>query len=354
MLTNLRIENFTIVKLLDLDFANGMTAFTGETGAGKSIMIDALMLALGGRADASVIRSNEGKCDISACFHFDANSDPGLWLLQQDIQCEDGEIILRRVLYAEGRSKSYINGQPFPLQKVKELSELLVHIHGQHQHQTLMQHATHRQQLDSYAGHFELLNELNQLYKQCQKIKQNIDSLQEKEQQKDKIDLLSFQIEELTHLNLQENEMQGLHEEHQLLHHACDYIQHGLQICNLLNADDEPSICKGLHQILQTLQHLPKEQPLIKNTYDLISSAFIQCEEAFDEMQKFREQVQIDPQRLQEVENRMSTLHQTARKYHVDANHLASHAERLEKELKELKDSENQLAKLEKLYQQEL
>ena len=146
MLTTLRIENFTIVKLLDLDFANGMTAFTGETGAGKSIMIDALMLALGGRGDASMIRPGEEKCDISASFNFVEGSEPAQWLLDHDIQDENGEILLRRVLYAEGRSKSYINGQLFPLQKVKELSEMLVHIHGQHQHQTLIS-TTHRQQL---------------------------------------------------------------------------------------------------------------------------------------------------------------------------------------------------------------
>ncbi|MBA2657495.1 MAG: DNA repair protein RecN [Tatlockia sp.] len=352
MLTNLRIENYTIVKLLDLDFANGMTAFTGETGAGKSIMIDALMLALGGRADASVIRADEERCDITASFHFDAESEPAHWLLQHDMQCEEGVIILRRVLYTEGRSKSYINGQPFPLQKIKELSELLVHIHGQHQHQTLMQHATHRQQLDSYAGHHELLNELNQLFKQSQKIKQKIAFLREKDNQKDKIDLLSFQIEELTNLHLQENEMQNLHEEHQLLHHACDYIDQAQQICHLLNTDEGPNLSKGLHQILQILQNLPQEHKAIKTVFELINSAFIQCEEAFDEMDKFREQVQIDPERLQEVERRISTLHQTARKYHVDASQLARHASSLEHELKDLKESENQLLELEQNLQQ--
>ncbi|MBA3537089.1 MAG: DNA repair protein RecN [Tatlockia sp.] len=354
MLTNLHIENFTIVKELDIDLASGMTVFTGETGAGKSIMIDALMLALGGRADSSVIRSGEEKCDISASFQFDAKSEPAQWLLQQDIECEQGEIILRRVLNTEGRSKSYINGQPFPLQKVKELSEMLVHIHGQHQHQTLMQHATHRQQLDAYADHFELLQELNQLYKQCQKIKQEIDSLHQQEMQNDKVDLLRFQIDELTSLKLQENEMQELHVEHQLLHHARDYLQHAQQVCYLLNADDEPSICKGINQVLQNLDNLPREQPLIKNAYELMSNALIQCEEAFDEMQKFTEQVQLDPERLQDLETRLSTLHNAARKYHVDANQLAVHATNLQKELEALEDSETRLNKLQQIYQQQI
>nr|WP_241480312.1 AAA family ATPase [Legionella norrlandica] len=136
MLTTLRIEHFAIVKQLELDFKQGMTTFTGETGAGKSIMIDALMLALGDRADASVIRPGGEKCDITAGFHFDESSEPAQWLAEHDISSDNGEIYLRRIIYAEGRSKSYINGQPFPLQKIKELSEKLVHIHGQHQHQT--------------------------------------------------------------------------------------------------------------------------------------------------------------------------------------------------------------------------
>ncbi|MFW2571200.1 DNA repair protein RecN [Legionella sp. 29fVS95] len=354
MLTTLRIENFAIVKQLELDFANGMTAFTGETGAGKSIMIDALMLALGGRADASVIRTGEEKCDISACFHFEADSEPARWLTEQDISCDEGIIMLRRVLYSEGRSKSYINGQPFPLQKVKELSEMLVHIHGQHQHQTLMHHQTHREQLDQYAGHSALVTEVNKLYKQCQKTKQELDSLQNRELQSDKINLLQFQIEELTELALHENEMQTLHEEHQLLHHAQDYLQRTQQISHLLSADNEPNICQGLNQIMQLLHELPQEKAQIRNACELVNSALIQCEEAFDEIKHFSEQVQLDPERLQEVETRISALHQAARKYHVDANQLPEHAQALQKELEQLQNSESRAHYLQQQYQQQI
>lgn len=353
MLTTLRIENFAIVKQLDLDFANGMTAFTGETGAGKSIMIDALMLALGGRADASVIRAGEEKCDISACFQFEQNSEPAHWLQEHDIQCEENEILLRRVLYAEGRSKSYINGQPFPLQKVKELSEMLVHIHGQHQHQTLMHHATHRQQLDQYAGHFDMVNEVNLLYKQCQKIKQELDDIHNQDRQSDKVDLLRFQIDELTLLDLHEGEMQSLHEEHQLLHHARDYLEHTQQITQLLNADNESNICQGLNQVMQLLRELPQEQRPIKNASELLNSALIQCEEALDEMRQFSEQVQLDPERLQELESRISALHHAARKYHVDASQLPAHAEHLQKELQRLEESESRLSRLQQQYDQQ-
>ncbi|ASQ44807.1 DNA repair protein RecN [Legionella clemsonensis] len=354
MLATLRIENFAIVKKLELDLSAGMTTFTGETGAGKSIMIDALMLALGERADASVIRAGEEKCDITASFHIEQDSLPAQWLMDNDLQIEDGSVILRRVLYTEGRSKSYINGHPFPLQKVKELSEMLVHIHGQHQHQTLLQHTTHREQLDRYAGHFALLDEVQQSYKKCQKIKQELEILRNKSGDNDKAALLKFQIEELSVLNLQDNEMQTLHEEHQLLHHACDYLQNTQQIMHLLNADDEANICQRLNQILQLLDALPQEHSAIKASSDLINSALIQCEETLTEINYFAEQVQLDPERLQEVEARMSMLHQLSRKYHVDVNQLASHLLQLQKQLDNLEDSENRIKMLEQDYKKQI
>ncbi len=351
MLTTLCIDQFAIVQHLELDFTQGMTAFTGETGAGKSIMIDALMLALGGRADASVIRPGQDKCDITAGFYVSEDSEPAQWLLEHDIPYE-GEIYLRRVVYSEGRSKSYVNGQPFPLQKIKELSEKLVHIHGQHQHQTLMQHATHREQLDRYAQNQHLLAEVTQLYKQAQKIQQEIEILQNQAKQSNRVELLQFQIEELDALQLQENEIDALYEEHQMLHHAKEYLLHSQQVNNLLNADDGPTICSGLNQILQLLSQLPQEQPQIKNAYELINSAFIQCEEAVDEMQQFAERIQLDPERLHQIETRMSTIHQLARKYHIDSSQLSNHLHHLHKELESLQNNDNQLSLLQEQYHQ--
>lgn len=346
MLTTLRIEHFAIVKQLELDFTQGMTTFTGETGAGKSIMIDALLLALGEKADTSVVRPGEEKCDITAGFCFDESSEPAQWLAEHDISCHDGEIYLRRIIYAEGRSKSYINGQPFPLQKIKELSEKLVHIHGQHQHQTLMHHATHRQQLDRYANNDLLLNEVNTLYKQHQQIVQEINALQSQEQQADRIKLLQFQIDELQTLGIQEGEIEALHQEHQILHHAREYLELSQQINELLNSDDQPNICSGLNQIFQLIQQFPQELPQIKNSAELINSALIQCEEAITEMQQFADKIQLDPERLQEVETRISSIHQLARKYHLDSKSLQEHEKTLQNELESLQNTESKLAHL--------
>ena len=354
MLTSLHIENFAIVSQLELDFTHGMTAFTGETGAGKSIMIDALMLALGGRTDASVIRTGAKTCEIHASFSFDPLSLPAQWLLEHDIANDDGEILLRRSIYPEGRSKSYINGQPFPLQKIKELSEMLVHIHGQHQHQTLLQHATHRQQLDQYANHQSLLDDVSHLYRQCQQIKLSIDALQSQAPSSERADLLQYQIDELTALSLQEGEVQALHEEHQLLHHAREYLEYTQAITERLNADEQPNIRQNLNNVAQLLSHLPPEHPKIKNTAELINSALIQCDEALNEITSFSTQIQLDPLRLQDVEERMSSLHLAARKYHVDVSRLPAHVLYLQHELLKLRDSEQEKHRLQLQYEQHL
>ncbi len=180
MLMSLRIENFAIVATLELDFAGGMNALTGETGAGKSIMIDALMLALGGRADATVVRKGSEKCDISALFA-EPSEEAIAWLHAHDI-AYDGEVVLRRIVSQEGRSKGYVNGQPLPLQKVKEFSEMLVHIHGQHEHQTLCQHTTHRIHLDVYANHHLLLQEVGEIYHKIKQVAHDLQSLQAQNQ----------------------------------------------------------------------------------------------------------------------------------------------------------------------------
>lgn len=347
MLTTLCIEHFAIVKKLELDFEAGMTVFTGETGAGKSIMIDALLLGLGERADASVVRPGEDKCDITAGFYVDAHSEPAQWLAENDIPFDNGEIFLRRIIYAEGRSKCYINGQPFPQQKIKELSEKLVHVHGQHQHQSLMQHPTHRQQLDRYAGNTEALEALSALYKNIQRIKQDIEAITNREKQSDRIQLLEFQLDELSALNLQEGETQALNQEHQLLHHAREYLEYSQQIDNLLNGDDNPSICTGLNQVMHALHLLPQDNKAIQNAVELINSALIQCEEANTEIQQFATRVQLDPERLQEIETRLTAIHNLARKYHVDSSQLLTTTQSLQEELDNLLNAEKRLLQLE-------
>ena len=351
MLMSLRIVNFAIVARLELDFYNGMTVFTGETGAGKSIMIDALMLALGGRADSSVIRNNATQCEIHACFKVENNSLPAQWLNDHDISMDDGEIHLRRIILAEGRSKSYINGTPFPVQKIKELSEHLVEIHGQHQHQNLLKHATHRAQLDRFADHKHLCNNVEKLYYHCQDLKNQLNNLQNNHFNRERINLLCYQLEELQQLNLEAGELDSLHNEHQLLHHARDYLHSAQRITNLLNADDEPNIRQYIYEIIQILHHLPSGHKHIQNLNELMNHALIQCDEALDEINAFATEVTLDPERLHVVEERMSKIHQLARKYHIDANNLLDYQQQIKDEWSKSQNAEESINTLTKEYQ---
>ena len=346
MLTSLHITNFAIVKSLELDFRQGMTAFTGETGAGKSIMIDALMLAMGGRGDASVVRMGEEKCVISATFRIQQPSEPHSWLNDNDIDTEEGEVQLRRVILSEGRSKSYINGHLLPLQKVREFCEYLVHIHGQHQHQTLLQHSTHRQQLDQFAGHSNLLAEMKRCYQLWQQTQREIDALSAQQQDENRIQLLQFQLEELEKLQPQADELETLDREHQLLHHAKEYLQHADAVNTLLSNEEEINLQQGLHQALHHLQSLPQNHPRIQSALELLNNALIQCEEASDEIARFAEEVQLDPERLHCVEQRLSALHNTARKYHIDPAELPEHHHYLQTQLNALQQRDETLAAL--------
>jgi len=339
MLTTLHINNFAIVKHLELDLQSGMTAFTGETGAGKSIMIDALMLALGGRGDTAVIRPGEEKCDISATFTIDIPSQPSEWLIANEVDLNDGILILRRIITKEGRSKSFINGQPFSLQKVKELSEMLVHIHGQHEHQTLLNHTTHRFQLDAFANHHDLLENVQTLYKTHQSTKQKIQAINESDSQKDKLALLAFQIKELSELTLSEDELPSLNIEHQQLHHANDYLTHTQSLLNIIHEQDDFNISLALHQCIQTLQSLPSENADIQSALELCNTALIHLEEAKDNITHFASRITLSPERLSQVESRLSLLHKMARKYQCEPQALYEKLASLQQDYDTIKQS---------------
>lgn len=347
MLCSLVIENLAIVTRLELDFSNGMTAFTGETGAGKSIMIDALMLAMGGRADASIIRAGESKCTVSACFSFEIGSEPDTWLRTHAFDTSSHEVWLRRVISLEGRSKAFINGEPMPLQKVKAFSELLLDIHGQHQHQRLLKPSTHRIQLDQFASHSKLLNEVNQSYLAYVSIQQEKALADAKIADDAHAEFLRYQINELLSLELQANEIDTLNQEHQCLHHAKSYLETLSTIQSLLkdglNSED---IQTQLHHVSQCLDALPDNNAHLASARELIQSAMIQCEEAALEVDSFSTQIQLDPERLNEIEERLSLLHDAARKYQTPADKLMEKLTMLEAEASALQGIESEQARL--------
>ena len=343
MLTALCIKNFTIVSELELDFNSGMSVFTGETGAGKSIMIDALVLALGGRADGTVIRPGADSCDIQACFALSAGTGVAQWLADQDIPA-DNELYLRRVITREGRSKAYINGIVFPLQKVKELGVMLVHIHGQHEHQTLFSAATHRDQLDHFAQHTVLRQQLATAYRHCQRLKAEQATLAATIG-KD-TSLLEENFQEWQTLHPKEGEIETLHQEHQFLHHTEDYAQHTQSLLQLLQNEEEAGVQTYLHMALQNLNRLPQDHPQIQTARSLLEQARIVCEEAYDELDRFGQSLVMDPQRLQEIESRMSALHHLARKWHISVQELPAQGQILEQALQDQQNIENRQQQL--------
>lgn len=357
MLTSLYVENFAIVSRLELDFTDKMTTFTGETGAGKSIMIDALMLALGERADASVIRAEAEKCEIQAKFSATPNSATYKWLEENDALTNTDEIILRRIIYPEGRSKSYINDIPFSLHKVKELSATLVDIHGQHQHQTLLNHQTHRKHLDAYAGHNDLLKKTQQYFLEYIELTEKINTLNLADDDKEKTSLLQYQIDELAQLELVDGEINLLYSEHKLLNHAKEYLANIQNINCILSNDESSNIINLLNDCINNLQNLPEDDQNIKTAIDLINNALIQCEEALHEVINFSEKIQLDPERLTTIEARMGELHRVARKYQIDVQQLTlkqSELLALQREISENKHIKQklltELAKTHELY----
>jgi DNA repair protein RecN (Recombination protein N) len=339
MLTSLIIENYAIVSKLEIDFHSGLTVFTGETGAGKSIMIDALILLLGGRADPIVVRTGCEKCDIQAAFLYDE-------------QGKETEVVLRRVIYAEGRSKSYLNGELLPLQKIKEFCVKLINIHGQHHYQTLLHPSMHRQQLDTYAAHDELIEQVADKWRLCQRIQQELSELEPQDSANERKLLLQYQLEELQQLDLKENELSQLNQEHQRLSHAQAYLLLTQQLLKNIDGEEKYAIRRQLHQALQSLAQLPASEKTIQNTRELLSNAVIQCEEARDEIRLFDQQIEVDPERLAAVESRISNLHHIAKKHHIDVNDLRLFQNQLQKSLLQYQANTQRLEELTRAYQQ--
>lgn len=344
MLVQLIIKNFAIINDLDISFKPGMTVFTGETGAGKSIMIDALLLALGGRAESSVIQPNKERCVISAAFET-KNFPPACeWLKQHELD-ENDECILRRVISNDGRSKAFINSQNVPLQLLRELGSILINIHGQHEHQQLLKAEKQRHLLDAYANHPSLLTDLEKVFSEWQNTQQKIQLLETKlNQQQAKNELLRYQIEELDKLELGENEYSELDQEQRQLAHAEQLISSSQNICNILANDDNTNISHLLNYCSTQLTSLIKIDASLAEINELIVNAELQISEAARSLENYLANTELNPQRLQWVENRLSQIMTFARKHHTQAEKLAQVHEQLKAEINSADEDQKQLA----------
>ncbi len=351
MLLSLHIRDFAIIDELEVELHSGMTALTGETGAGKSILLDALGLLLGDRADAGFVRHGAERAEISASFDISAVDTASDWLAERELEL-DGECQLRRVVLSEGRSRGYINGSPVPVQSLREFGERLVDIHGQHEHQSLMKRDLQRQLLDSHGGHGKLLAELAELHRDWKRSQNAIEAITGAGQDRDsRLEFLKFQLQELEELAPEVGEVERLHEEHVRLANAgqlletCGHNLHRLY-------DGEHSAQSALAGALGDLEPLTRIDATLKDASELINSALIQLEEGVDQLRSYHEGLEMDPQRLQWVEQRLDALHGVARKHRIEPETLTDFQARLAQELDSLEQADQRLQTLEQERQQ--
>lgn len=341
MLAHIHIRNYTIVDALDMELAGGMTVITGETGAGKSIMLDALGLCLGDRADPAAVRAGCDRAEVTATFDIAGIPAAQRWL--RDRELESGtECILRRVITREGRSRAFINGNASTLQDCIQLGELLIDIHSQHAHQSLLRREVQRQLLDDYAGQGQAARDIEQLASDWLRRKRELDELTSaRNEQSARAQLLAYQVEELDQLELKEGELEQLETEQRELSNA-DEIQANLQQAMSLCEEQE----SGTRAALRLLQGEAMAGDTIDSVREMLDGAAIQLEEAQAELRRYAERVEIDPGRLADVEKRLDSIHDIARKHRVQARDLAELHLQLREELESLAGSGERIDEL--------
>lgn len=345
MLTSIRIRDFAIIDELEIDFSSGLTVITGETGAGKSIMIDAIGLVLGDRAEASTVRHGAIKAEIALSLEI---NQPELlqWLTQHDLDAGNS-CILRRVITAEGRSRGYINGSPATVKMLRELGHQLVEIQGQHAHQALLDSVVQRKLLDTHGGLEIKVVELKQRYQTWQQASIDFNqAAQHHGERLSRIDLLQFQLTELDQLALLENELVTLDEDLTRLSHN-ERLRHILNMSlTRLYESESQSLYQQLSQIITEIQEASTLDSAFSESETLVQNALIQVEEASSSLRGLQHRLEADPQRLQWVEDRLAALHDMARKHHVKIDELPEKHLKICTELKTLSAPESSLEAL--------
>ncbi|TWC40240.1 DNA replication and repair protein RecN [Pseudomonas sp. SJZ079] len=346
MLVHLSVHNYAIVEHLDLELDRGMSVISGETGAGKSIMLDALGLTLGDRADSGVVRPGADKADILASFDLSGIPEARAWLAERDLD-NDGPCILRRVITAEGRSRGYINGSPCPQGDLKALGELLIDIHSQHEHQSLLKAETHRRLLDEYAGSQELARQVQLAAQRWKQTKNELERLSSQgDEQRARHQLLSYQLEELDNLALGENELEQLEQEHKNLTNAESLLSACRLVIEQCSENDAGNVLSALTGSLNRLGAFQGQPGALSEATNLLASAQIQVEEAVGELNRFLDHFDADPERLQQMEERLDAIYTLARKHRIQPSELTAMQQQLFEELESLNADDQAVERL--------
>ncbi len=341
MLTQLTISNFAIVRELEIDFQPGMTAITGETGAGKSIAIDALGLCLGNRGEANMVRSGASRADICARFSLSDTPSARQWLEGHQLD-DSNECLLRRTITSDGRSRGFINGTAVPLSQLRELGTHLIQIHGQHAHQLLLNNGHQKRLLDTYANQSNLQNEMKQAYQQWHQSCQDLARFQQQAlERQSRQQLLEYHLKELNELAPQPGEYQEQDNEYKRLANRGQLLSVSQTALQLLSDNDEQNIISLLNYAKHELAELITMDDKFNQLLTMLEEASIQINEVSDELRHYGDQLDMDPNRLFELEQKISQQIRVARKHHVAPEELPSLHQQLLEEQQSLAQQED-------------
>ena len=341
MLTQLTINNFAIVRQLEIELAKGMSVITGETGAGKSIAIDALGLCLGQRIEISMVREGQERAEICATFFIEPTNPAYQWLQEQELQDPDNpsDCILRRVINADGRSKAFINSTPVSASQLKEIGQYLIHINGQHASQLLLKNDYQLQLVDTFAHHNDLLAQMREDYRAWKNLQTQVKNFQQKVAENEaKKQLLQYQVEELDEFALRPNEYLELEEDQRRLSNSEQLTQLSQSALQLLSENETVSIDSMLYRATQYIDELSELDPRYVSVQTMLNDALIQVQEATSEVQHLASHIEQDPMLLQEIEQRLGQALQLARKHNVKPEELVEWHQKLKAELTALLD----------------
>ena len=341
MLTQLTINNFAIVRQLEIELAKGMSVITGETGAGKSIAIDALGLCLGQRIETSMVREGQERAEICASFFIEPTNPAYQWLQEQELQDPDNpsDCILRRVINADGRSKAFINSTPVSASQLKEIGQYLIHINGQHASQLLLKNDYQLQLVDTFAHHYDLLAQMREDYRAWKNLQTQVKTFQQKVAENEaKKQLLQYQVEELDEFALRPNEYLELEEDQRRLSNSEQLTQLSQSALQLLSENETVSIDSMLYRATQYIDELSELDPRYASVQTMLNDALIQVQEATSEVQHLASHIEQDPMLLQEIEQRLGQALQLARKHNVKPEALVEWHQKLKAELTALLD----------------
>ena len=341
MLTQLTINNFAIVRQLEIELAKGMSVITGETGTGKSIAIDALGLCLGQRIETSMVREGQERAEICATFFIEPTNPAYQWLQEQELQDPDNpsDCILRRVINADGRSKAFINSTPVSASQLKEIGQYLIHINGQHASQLLLKNDYQLQLVDTFAHHNDLLAQMREDYRAWKNLQTQVKNFQQKVAENEaKKQLLQYQVEELDEFALRPNEYLELEEDQRRLSNSEQLTQLSQSALQLLSENETVSIDSMLYRATQYIDELSELDPRYASVQTMLNDALIQVQEATSEVQHLASHIEQDPMLLQEIEQRLGQALQLARKHNVKPEELVEWHQKLKAELTALLD----------------